>query len=82
VPPEALERIFERFARADEARARTTGGAGLGLAIVAAIAKAHGGSCAAATTEDGTVFTLVLPGFEPPGSVVAAAVPAVAPAPT
>ena len=44
VPPEDAERIFEPFFRADSSRARTTGGAGLGLAIVAAIARAHGGS--------------------------------------
>lgn len=44
VPREYAERIFEPFFRADFSRARTTGGAGLGLAIVAAIARAHGGS--------------------------------------
>ena len=41
-PAELLARAFERFSRADAVRAR--GGAGLGLAIVDAIAKAHGGS--------------------------------------
>jgi len=43
VPAEEQGRIFEPFYRADFARARTEGGAGLGLAIVAAIARAHGG---------------------------------------
>ncbi|MDP9307639.1 MAG: HAMP domain-containing histidine kinase, partial [Actinomycetota bacterium] len=43
VPDEALDRIFERFARADPARTRTAGGVGLGLAIVDTIVKAHGG---------------------------------------
>ena len=43
IPPEALERVFERFFRADSARQSSTGGSGLGLAIVRAIVEAHGG---------------------------------------
>jgi signal transduction histidine kinase len=64
IPPEALERIFDRFARADAARSRDRGGAGLGLAIVDAIAGAHGGICTVANTSDGALFTLRFPGFE------------------
>jgi signal transduction histidine kinase len=63
LPPDALDLIFDRFARADSARSRAEGGAGLGLAIVDAIARAHGGSCAAASTEVGATFTLRFPGF-------------------
>jgi signal transduction histidine kinase len=63
LPPKALGVIFERFARADSARSRAEGGAGLGLAIVEAIARAHGGSCVARSTEVGATFTLRLPEF-------------------
>ena len=61
VQEEALSRIFERFARADAARTRSTGGVGLGLAIVDAIAKAHGGRCMVHNTGHGTIFALQLP---------------------
>src|SRR5262249_50798523 len=43
IPPAFLERAFERFARADGARAGS-GGSGLGLAIVRTIAESHGGT--------------------------------------
>jgi signal transduction histidine kinase len=64
VPAEALGRIFHRFARADAARSRTKGGVGLGLAIVDAIAKGHGGRCAVTTSPEGSTFSLRLPGFQ------------------
>jgi len=53
VPPAERAAIFEPFYRADFARARTAGGAGLGLAIVAAIARAHGGRVGVTGPPDG-----------------------------
>jgi signal transduction histidine kinase len=62
----ALDRIFERFARVDPARSRADGGVGLGLAIVDAIARAHGGACTVESGEGpGATFVLRLPGFLP-----------------
>ena len=60
-PPSFLARAFERFTRADEARAR--GATGLGLAIVDAVARAHGGTAEAANMDGGgAVVSLTLPG--------------------
>jgi signal transduction histidine kinase len=64
VAPDALDRIFDRFARGDDVRSRTTGGVGLGLAIVDAVAKAHHGSCTVTPRQRGTVFSLRLPDFQ------------------
>ncbi|HET6864741.1 MAG TPA: HAMP domain-containing sensor histidine kinase [Solirubrobacteraceae bacterium] len=65
VQEDALARIFERFARADAARTRSTGGVGLGLSIADAIAKAHGGHCTALNTGHGSIFGLQLPAGAP-----------------
>jgi signal transduction histidine kinase len=71
IPPESLERIFERFARADPSRTRERGGVGLGLAIVDAIARSHRGGCTVRSTDGRTIFTLRLPRFRAAASVAA-----------
>lgn len=59
------ERVFERFVRLDEARARDDGGSGLGLAIVREVAQAHGGSAGVEESEDGGArFVVRLPGSD------------------
>jgi signal transduction histidine kinase len=61
-----LERIFERFGRADQGRSRRAGGVGLGLSIVKAIAEAHGGSVEVQSrVGEGSVFEVRLPYVEP-----------------
>ncbi len=62
IPAQALPHIFERFYRVDPARARSQGGAGLGLALVHEIVQAHGGTVAATSRVNaGTVLTIRLP---------------------
>jgi signal transduction histidine kinase len=57
-----LERIFDRFARADPSRSRHTGGFGLGLSIVRAIAEAHGGTVVVESRAGkGSTFRIELP---------------------
>ena len=62
IPAQHLERLFERFYRADRARSREMGGTGLGLAIVKHLARAHGGEVTV-TSElgKGSIFTIELP---------------------
>jgi two-component system OmpR family sensor kinase len=72
--PEEAKRVFERFWRSDPARTRASGGAGLGLSIVRAIAEAHGGRATVeAVPGEGATFRIYLPrqvdeakGEEPP----------------
>lgn len=60
--PSALQgKVFERFARGDDARNRNGGSTGLGLSIVSAVAKAHGGRVELESTPGDTTFSLVLP---------------------
>jgi two-component system OmpR family sensor kinase len=62
IPDPSGEQIFERFWRQSESRGRDSGGAGLGLAIVAGVVAAHGGRARAANHPDGgAVFTIELP---------------------
>jgi two-component system OmpR family sensor kinase len=77
IPEEALGHIFGRFGRADAARTRGRGGVGLGLAIVDATARAHGGRCTVRSSPEGSTFALRLPGFRP----VAARTPSADPQP-
>jgi two-component system OmpR family sensor kinase len=66
---EQAAHVFERFYRGDPARSRDHGGAGLGLAIVAAIVEAHGGAVGVETRPGaGTTFRVTLPDRPPGGS--------------
>jgi two-component system OmpR family sensor kinase len=62
LPPEDFDRVFTRFYRADTSRSRESGGVGLGLSIVAAIADAHHGKVSVAPApEGGATFRVELP---------------------
>jgi two-component system phosphate regulon sensor histidine kinase PhoR len=62
IPPEALDRVFERFYRVDKARSRDQGGTGLGLSIVKHIVQAHGGEVRVESeTGKGATFFFTLP---------------------
>jgi signal transduction histidine kinase len=62
IEPEHLPHLFERFYRTDWARAKDSGGTGLGLPIVKEIAEAHGGSISVTSqVNKGSIFTLCVP---------------------
>lgn len=61
ISSEKLERLFEKFYRADSSRGTSTGGSGLGLAIAKQITELHGGTIKAKSTADYTDFTVILP---------------------
>ena len=54
IPAEHLPRLFDRFYRIDPSRTNADRNHGLGLSIVAAIAKMHGGTAMATSSEEGT----------------------------
>ena len=67
IAPEHIPHLFERFYRADSARSQETGGFGLGLAIAAAIVKAHNGQiCASSQPNMGTTVKVTFPIAENP----------------
>ncbi|MER6911693.1 HAMP domain-containing sensor histidine kinase [Streptomyces sp. NPDC000594] len=61
IPPELLPQVFERFAKGDTSRSRAAGSSGLGLAIVRALAVAHGGSVEVHSVPGRTAFEVRLP---------------------
>ncbi|MFE3225577.1 sensor histidine kinase [Nocardia sp. NPDC059228] len=61
IPTELQPEVFERFARGDSSRSRRAGSTGLGLSIVAAVVKAHGGAIAVESRPGRTEFTVRLP---------------------
>jgi signal transduction histidine kinase len=65
ISPDKIPRIFDRFYRADESRARATGGAGLGLSICSWITSRHGGHLEVLSREGlGTKITIILPRWD------------------
>lgn len=61
IAADLLERVFDRFFRADPSRQRSSEGTGLGLAITRSIVTAHGGHIAATSRDGVTTFTIMLP---------------------
>ena len=65
IPPEKLQRMFERFFRLDSSRSTKSGNAGLGLAIAKEIVEAHGGAISAQSENEQIIFTVKLPASPP-----------------
>jgi len=63
---EEAEQVFERFHRGDPSRSRASGGVGLGLSIVSAVAEAHGGDASVSSEPGrGSTFRIALPLLDP-----------------
>jgi two-component system phosphate regulon sensor histidine kinase PhoR len=61
IPPESIERVFDRFYRVGDARTHANGGSGLGLSIVKLAAESHRGSIGLVSTPGrGSTFTVTL----------------------
>ncbi len=61
IPKEKLDRIFDKFYRADNSRRSATGGSGLGLAFAKQIVELHKGTITASCDDGNTEFTVILP---------------------
>ena len=65
IPPEALDKVFDRFYRVDNTVRRSTSGVGLGLALVREIVSAHGGRVwVESTVGKGSTFYIALPALD------------------
>ena len=71
IPPDQINRVFERFYQVDESTTRTQPGTGIGLSLVKELAELHGGSIAVESARGETTFTAIVPSLAPRnGSVV------------
>lgn len=61
IPPEAIGHIFDMFSQVDRSIERTTGGLGIGLALVKGLVEMHGGTVTAESDSNGSLFTVKLP---------------------
>lgn len=67
IAPEQLGKVFERFGRADDERVRDITGSGIGLSLAREVARLHGGDITVESKlDEGSTFTLTLPGRERP----------------
>jgi PAS domain S-box-containing protein len=83
IPAESLPTIFDMFSQVDRSIERSTGGLGIGLALVKGLVEMHGGSVRAASAGvgKGSTFTVRLPTLEGPAESASAAAPEETPAP-
>ncbi len=66
IPPNELDRVFDRFYQADPSRAHQGGGFGLGLSIAKWVVEAHDGMISVSSrANEGTMFTITIPEYDP-----------------